>query len=138
MNWIISSLIIFPSTVILYIYIRKAQLQKIPIDLYSFFAFLIPLIIFFFMVIFAKVSFLINFQNLILIFITAIFFSYLGNYFSQRGILYAPNPGYINAANSSSTTLLTLLSAIIFKDQLSFSKLVGVIGVTVGMIMLFI
>ena len=60
------------------------------------------------------------------------------NYFMQVGFNLAPNVGYVNAANASSISLLTLLSAYFFKDDLNNRKLIGIIGVTAGLILLFV
>lgn len=60
------------------------------------------------------------------------------NLYTQLGYKEAPNPGYINAANAASITLVTLLSALFFKDELTLRKIIGVIGVSVGLILLFI
>lgn len=60
------------------------------------------------------------------------------NYFMQVGFDLAPNIGYVNAANTASISLLTFMSALIFKDDLSFSKMLGIIGVTVGLLVLFL
>jgi drug/metabolite transporter (DMT)-like permease len=49
----------------------------------------------------------------------------------------APNIGYVNIINSSSITVITLLSALFFKDKLSLQKILGIIGVTCGLILLF-
>jgi drug/metabolite transporter (DMT)-like permease len=59
------------------------------------------------------------------------------NLFMQIGYQYAPNPGYINAVNASSISLLTLLAAYFFKDELSLRKIAGVLGVTAGLVLLF-
>lgn len=64
--------------------------------------------------------------------------SALFNLFMQYGYKLAPNPGYINAVNASSISLLTLLSAYFFKDELTLRKIVGVVGVTMGLIILLI
>ncbi len=59
-------------------------------------------------------------------------------YFMQVGINLAPNVGFVNATNAASISLLTLVSAFIFKDELSVRKMIGIVGVTVGLIALFI
>jgi drug/metabolite transporter (DMT)-like permease len=65
-------------------------------------------------------------------------FSTLFNYYMNIGYKYSPNPGYINAINASSITFVTLLSIILFKDEFSYKKIIGVIGTTIGLILLFI
>ena len=59
-------------------------------------------------------------------------------YFMQVGFNLAPNVGYVNAANAASIYLLTLMSAFLFKDDLSFRKMVGIAGVTIGLFVLFL
>jgi drug/metabolite transporter (DMT)-like permease len=60
------------------------------------------------------------------------------NLFMQLGYKTAPNPGYINAVNASSISMVTLLAAWLFKDELTLRKIIGVTGVTVGLILLFL
>lgn len=50
----------------------------------------------------------------------------------------APNIGYVNAANTGSIAALTVVSAIIFKDELNIQKLVGVFGIFLGLVLIFI
>jgi len=59
-------------------------------------------------------------------------------YFMQVGFNLAPNVGFVNATNAASISLLTLVSAFIFKDELSLKKMIGIVGVTVGLVVLFI
>lgn len=84
-----------------------------------------------------KRKFLIKNSNYKLLFLIG-FFGALFNLFGQFGYLYSPNPGYINAVNASSISLLTLLSAYFFKDELNLRKVIGVAGVTVGLIILLV
>lgn len=60
------------------------------------------------------------------------------NYFMQVGFNLAPNVGFVNAANAASISLLTLASAFFFKDELTVKKMIGVFGVTVGLLLLFL
>lgn len=64
---------------------------------------------------------------------TAIF-----NIMMFSAIKLAPNIGYVNIINSSSITVITILSAILYKDKLSIKKVLGILGVTFGLILLFI
>lgn len=65
-------------------------------------------------------------------------FSASFNYFMQVGFDLAPNVGYVNAANAASIALLTVVTAFVFHDDLSVQKMIGVIGVTVGLFVLFL
>ncbi len=60
------------------------------------------------------------------------------NLFTILGYQYAPNPGYINAANAGSIALVTIFSAWLFKDELSLKKVIGVLGVISSLLLLFI
>ena len=55
-----------------------------------------------------------------------------------NGYKIAPNPGYISAANAGSIALLTVLYSIFFKDSLTTKKIIGVIGILIGLIILFV
>lgn len=66
------------------------------------------------------------------------FFSFLFNVCMQLGFQFSPNPGFVNAANAASITLVTLLSAWLFNDDLNKAKLLGVFGVTAGLLFLFL
>ncbi|MCX6730472.1 MAG: hypothetical protein NTZ55_01365 [Candidatus Roizmanbacteria bacterium] len=63
-------------------------------------------------------------------------FSALFNYFMTLSIDLAPNIGYVNAINASSISAVTVASALIYKDDLSLSKMIGVLGVTGGLLLL--
>jgi len=65
-------------------------------------------------------------------------FSTLFNLFMFNAIGTAPNVGYVNAINASSISLVTISSAIFFKDELTLRKIAGVLGATVGLILLLI
>jgi drug/metabolite transporter (DMT)-like permease len=60
------------------------------------------------------------------------------NYFMQVGFNLAPNVGLVNATNAASISLLTVMSAFFFKDELTGKKLVGIFGVTLGLLLLFL
>lgn len=60
------------------------------------------------------------------------------NYFMQEGFVTAPNIGYINAMNASSIGLVVIGSAIFFRDEFSWRKFIGVVGVIIGLMLLVI
>ena len=84
-----------------------------------------------------KYSFKINVRHLPILLIIG-FSGALFNLFMKFGYQTAPNPGYINAVNAASITLVTILSAVIFKDELNIQKIIGILGVSLGLILLFI
>lgn len=48
----------------------------------------------------------------------------------------APNIGYVNIINAASITAVTFLSAYFFKDKLTTEKVIGALGVLLGLILL--
>ncbi len=60
------------------------------------------------------------------------------NLFQFMAIGSAPNVGYVNAINASSISAVTILAVVLFKDELSKQKLVGVLGVTIGLLLLLV
>jgi drug/metabolite transporter (DMT)-like permease len=48
----------------------------------------------------------------------------------------APNIGYVNIINSASVTAITFLSAYFFKDKLTIEKVIGAVGVLLGLALL--
>ena len=65
-------------------------------------------------------------------------FSTLFNLGQFEAIKLAPNVGYVNAINAGSIALVTILAVILFKDELTKKKAIGVIGVTIGLVLLLI
>ena len=60
------------------------------------------------------------------------------NVFIIIGYKLAPNPGFIDAANTASVSAITLLAVVFFQDELTLKKAIGIIGVTIGLISLFL
>lgn len=56
------------------------------------------------------------------------------NYFMQISYDLAPNIGYVNAINLSSIAGVTVLSALIYRDELSLLKSVAMLGTTLGLL----
>ena len=60
------------------------------------------------------------------------------NLFLFKAIGIAPNLGYVNAINASSISAITIFAILLFKDEYSFKKLIGVFGVTIGLVLLLV
>ncbi len=65
-------------------------------------------------------------------------FSTLFNLGQFEAIRMAPNVGYVNAINAGSISLVTVLAVILFKDELSPQKALGIFGVTAGLLLLLV
>ncbi len=84
-----------------------------------------------------RVGIVVTKQQLMLLFATGIASAGF-NYFMQEAFVTAPNVGFVNAINAASISGVTLLAAWIYKDELTLQKIVGVIGVTVGLVFLML
>lgn len=126
MNWIILSLIMFFSSIVLYLAVRKSSLLGLPTQLNNLAMFAIPLFFYALIGIVSRQNFLITLSQLIIILVSAILFSYLGNVFSLKSIEYSPNPGYSLVISKSYVVLTTAISVILFHSPLSFQKALAI------------
>lgn len=81
-------------SVCLYLTVRKSSILKFPTQLNNLAMFLVPLLIYLTIGLLRGIDYAISLQNLAIIAMTAIFFSYLANVTSLKSIELAPNPGY--------------------------------------------
>lgn len=126
MSWIIASLLMFFSSVVLYLFVRRSNQLKTPQQLNNLAMFLIPVAVYFFMAITTQVRFELSIFEYILILIQGIFFSYLGNVFSLKGIEQAPNPGYSLIISKSYVVFTSIASIFIFGAPLSFRSAIAI------------
>jgi drug/metabolite transporter (DMT)-like permease len=56
----------------------------------------------------------------------------------QNGRVLAPNAGYVDAINASSNAFFTLFTAFIFKDHLTFTKIIAIFAAVIGLSILVI
>lgn len=59
-------------------------------------------------------------------------------FFNFYAVSIAPNVGFVNATNTASIGAVTGLSILLFKDEMTTQKLVGIVGITAGLLMLFL
>lgn len=118
MSWVIVACGVILSSVILYLFVRKARLEGISIEIQNFGMFFLPTLLFLVYNIIAKVSFSISIKYLLIIAFTAILFSWLGNVFSLKALESAPNPGYSLIISKSYVVLTSILSIWIFNSPL--------------------
>ncbi len=126
MNWIFASFLMFVSSVILYLLIRKSSLLETPTVFNNFAMFAIPVIIYLPFVLTSKISLKINTHQLLIIIVSAIFFSYLGNKFSLKSIEYAPNPGYSLIISKSYVVFTSIASLFLFHSTLTFKAALAI------------
>lgn len=117
----------FVSSVVLYLLVRKSALLKNPSQFNNLAMFLIPFFIFLPIGIVTRQNFVISLNQLLIIILASIFFSYLGNKFSVLSIEYTPNPGYSLTLSKSYVVFTTLVSVLLFHSELSLKKAIGII-----------
>lgn len=125
--WIFYAALMFLASNVLYLLIRLAQKQNIPISFYSITLFLVPSIIYFFATQFTHISLLLSPSHFLLVMAAAFFYSYLGNLFSQKAVLFAPNPGYSLILQKSYVALTTVAAVFLFGAEFSFKKFIAIL-----------
>jgi len=126
MNWIIASIIMFFTSVVLYLFVRKSNLLKTPQQLTNLAMFLIPIFPYLILAANSDVRFELNLLESILIIISAIFFSYLGNVFSLKGIQKSPNPGYSLIISKSYVVFTSIVSIFLFNAPLTITSVIAI------------
>ncbi len=127
MNWIIASLLMFLSSVALYLFVRRSNQLKTPQQLNNLAMFLIPVIIYLLLAFNSKVNFSLTTFQTILIIVQGIFFSYLGNVFSLRGIEYSPNPGYSLIISKAYVVFTAVASIYVFNAPLTLKSVIAIV-----------
>src|SRR3990167_10023822 len=127
MNWIFASILMFLSSVAMYLFVRKSNLLKTPRQLNNLAMFLIPVVVYLVLSVNTNTRFALKPFEYFLILIQAIFFSYLGTVFSLKGIEYAPNPGYSLIISKSYVVLTAVASVFIFNAPLTIKSVIAII-----------
>ncbi len=127
--WIFYASLMFLASNVLYLLIRLAQKQNIPISLYSFFLFFIPSVIYFFAAQFTQTSLMLAPNHFLLVITAAFFWSYLGNFFSQKAILSAANPGYSLILQKSYVVFTTIAAIFLFKAEFNWQKFIAILSI---------
>ncbi len=125
--WIFYSALMFLFSNALYLLIRLAQKKNIPISFYSIAMFLVPSIIYFFAASLTHTSLVLSLQDFLLVIFSAFFWSFLGNFFSQKAILLAINPGYSLILQKSYVVLTTIFAVFLFNASFSWQKFIAII-----------
>ncbi|MCA9373069.1 DMT family transporter [Candidatus Woesebacteria bacterium] len=131
MNWIIASLLMFFSSVALYLCVRKSNSLKTPQQLNNLAMFLVPVLVYLAIVLKTPTNFVLKPFEYALILVQAIFFSYLGNVFSLKGIENAPNPGYSLIISKSYVVFTAVASIFIFSAPLTVKSVISIVFIVV-------
>lgn len=126
MNWILASLLMFISSALLYVSIRKGQKMQISTAIYSAAMFIIPLPLFLLYGLITRQSMMVTPTQMGLLFLTALAFSWLGNLFSLKSIESSPNPGYSLIISKSYVVFTSFASVFLFGSKLTLGSLIGI------------
>lgn len=126
MHWITASLLMFFSSVIVYLCVRRSNALKTPQQLNNLAMFLIPVLVYMVLAIKTPTNFVLKPFEYVLIIIQGIFFSYLGNVFSLKGIEHAPNPGYSLIISKSYVVFTAIASVFIFSAPLTLQTIIAI------------
>lgn len=89
--------------------------------------FLLPFIIYLVVALVGNLELQVTYYELVVIVILSIFFSYLGNVFSLRGMNSAPNPGYSLVIAKSYVVMTSIASIFLFGSELTMRKSIAII-----------
>lgn len=127
MTWIAYSLMMFISSVALYLSVRKASLLKAPSHLTNLAMFAIPLVAYTIIGVGTSTSLRISVWQILLLVVASVFFAYGGNKASLRAIDIAPNPGYSLVLSKSYVLFTTLVAVTLFDAELTTRKLAAIL-----------
>lgn len=127
MNWIIASVLMFLSSVALYLCVRKSNALETPRQLNNLAMFLIPVLVYLALAAKTPTNFILKPFEFVIIIVQGIFFSYLGNVFSLKGIEYAPNPGYSLIISKSYVVFTAVASVFLFSAPLTTKSVMAII-----------
>lgn len=127
MNWITYGLLMFCSSVALYLTVRKASLQKVSVPLINLAMFAVPLISYSIISLNGNQSFAISLPNAFLLIAAAVLFAYGGNTVSLKAIEVAPNPGYSLVLSKSYVLFTTIVAILLFGAELSLQKTIAIL-----------
>lgn len=129
MNWIIASLLMFVSSVALYLCVRRSNALKTPQQLNNLAMFLIPVLVYLLVTVKTPTNFALKPFAYVLIVVQGIFFSYLGNLFSLKGIEYSPNPGYSLIISKSYVIFTAIASLFLFSAPLTLKSVIAIVAI---------
>lgn len=127
MSWIAYSMLMFFSSVAMYLAVRKSSLLKTPTYLTNLAMFAVPMIAYLFIGTLGQHSLSVTFLQAIAIIAVAVFFSYLGNTASLKAIDIAPNPGYSLVISKSYVLFTTIVAFIFLHGELTLRKAIAIL-----------
>lgn len=127
MNWIITSFLMFASSIVYYLIIKKAQINKIDNKLYMVVNFSIPAFLFLFFNIRNGLNIFISPWSIIFIFLASFIFSFIGSAISYNAISIAPNAGYSLVIQKSYAIFTSFAAIYLFRSSLAPVKFFAIL-----------
>jgi uncharacterized membrane protein len=127
MNWIAYSLMMFASSVVLYLTVRKSSLIKTPAYLTNLAMFAIPLVAYVIIGILSSSPLALTWWQILILLITAVVFAYGGNKASLHAIEVAPNPGYSLVLSKSYVLFTTIVAVTLLSADLTLQKAIAIL-----------
>lgn len=131
MNWIVTSALMVVGSVLLYLTVRKSSILKFPTQFNNLAMFLVPLLIYIILGYLNQANYDITLQNISIILVASVFFSYLANVTSLKSIELAPNPGYSLVISKSYVVFTTLVAFLFLGGEISFRKSIAIIVIII-------
>ncbi len=127
MNWIIASFLMFFSSIIYYLIIKKAQVEKIESKLYMVANFSIPTLLYFFLARYNNINLVVGVRYIVAIFLISLFLNYIGSVISYFGMIEAPNAGYSVVVQKSYAIYTSIAAIFLFHSPLPLNKFLAIL-----------
>lgn len=127
MDWVAYSLIMFVSSVALYLTVRKSSLISTPNYLTNLAMFAVPLVVYISIGLINGSELFITWWQVVVLLVTATVFAYAGNKASLRAISLAPNPGYSLVLSKSYVVFTTIVAVMLLGADLSPQKVLAIV-----------
>lgn len=127
MNWVVTSLLMFLSSIVYYLVLKLALNEKVDNKLYMVANFFFPAILFLIINTITKTPILIPLKYIIILITSALVFSYIGSRTSYTAQEYISNPGYSLVIQKSYAIYTWIASIFLFQGEFSLRKFLAVI-----------
>ncbi|MDO8609041.1 MAG: EamA family transporter [bacterium] len=127
MNWIITSFFMFCASIIYYLILRKATINKINYRFSNIANFSIPAVLFFILNIVQNKNMFLPYGTLFLIGLSSFFLSYLSSSASYIALAKAPNAGYSLIIQKSYAVYTSIAAIYLFHSSITPLKFIAIL-----------
>lgn len=132
MNWLFTSFLMFISSIVYYLIIKKAQIEKIESKLYMVANFSIPMFLYMALAISQKQLIFVGGWMILIMFLNSLIFSYFGSIISYWALEKAPNAGYSLTIQKSYAVYTAIASVFLFNQRLSPIKFLAILIIVIS------